>query len=985
MLHRLRYTTIFAIFIILLSVVVIEFFTLQSIPYVDSLITRRINSQSTAVQVTSLKSKISLNLKKLSVSLSLYDLSVFFYKTSIKLPSLTLELDLRSLLSMNRETLIQEVTLHEHQASIYYKSLKNVNNFSLEESINNLKQSGNLPKKLNFKVPTFKLLIFGAAQTTQEITFNELAFKFINESEDFTAELSTGIKYCDVTLDLDTRVASDKEKILLLKGSAKNITNNIKRDTTKGLKSCNFSEPNFNVEFRATINNFQEFGNVICNFQPKFLMQAPGNKYDGESTLSEISKTMKSVQDAHERHKVNQFYITIGNANIKNYKGIVYSTQANTDLSLVSPCVIKLLNIWHCNAFPDLHGWLKTNVLAGDIRSISFKRKKIGDLFINRFSLHVKNLKVKCAKNTPMIYAQFAHVELVDNKLILVVKNGLFHNSTIQSLKAEVEDLSSENIRVHCQSTITGELQDQLNLISFDKKDLLIKGKVTSTVSFQIVPRKKMELHQLNLKLTAHISKLSLHSKGNAHCKLTNGDLRASCKNNTLVITGKGKLNGKINTDIFLTYCLEAHNKQYDLKITTKDDAKNYLEGGFLYARHVRGCVKVRLHASTDKPSSIRINLTEALVTVDNIGMQKPQGVSAEIFLELPNKQQEELVEATNFSLCFANQAFNGHVTIKNKIIHNVTGRLAHGDGDFIFVNYKLEPNSVEILISGSKIDLRKLNIIKAMQTLNVDKFSGGRKFTSNIRVRTITFDNDVSLDNAELEISYQGSRKSLITIKGLLNNRHSIHLRYSHPILSVASEDAGDFFRAISLANRISNGKLKIDGKFNDINQFDGLLLLEKFSVSNNPSLINSLIFSTPIASFKTIYSPKSMNFTTLRCPFLFDGHKIIFSKCVVLNKDATYKVEGIINTRDGKIRSKGTMAPNNILNKTSNKLSALGIFSDKRNEYAMVNALFDVFGNLNEDIGIKVDYLSYFIPVFLRNIFNNTSQIKPLYDEIK
>jgi hypothetical protein len=77
--------------------------------------------------------------------------------------------------------------------------------------------------------------------------------------------------------------------------------------------------------------------------------------------------------------------------------------------------------------------------------------------------------------------------------------------------------------------------------------------------------------------------------------------------------------------------------------------------------------------------------------------------------------------------------------------------------------------------------------------------------------------------------------------------------------------------------------------------------------------------------------------------------------------------------------------MAPNNILNKTSNKLSALGIFSNKRNEYAIVNALFDVFGNLNEDIGIKVDYLSYFTPVFLRNIFNNTSQTKPLYDEIK
>jgi hypothetical protein len=75
--------------------------------------------------------------------------------------------------------------------------------------------------------------------------------------------------------------------------------------------------------------------------------------------------------------------------------------------------------------------------------------------------------------------------------------------------------------------------------------------------------------------------------------------------------------------------------------------------------------------------------------------------------------------------------------------------------------------------------------------------------------------------------------------------------------------------------------------------------------------------------------------------------------------------------------------MIPKNILNELSNKLSILDIFSGTKGEGILMSTLFDVEGNINDDIKVKANVLSHFTPGFLRNIFKKP--LKEIPDDIK
>lgn len=191
---------------------------------------------------------------------------------------------------------------------------------------------------------------------------------------------------------------------------------------------------------------------------------------------------------------------------------------------------------------------------------------------------------------------------------------------------------------------------------------------------------------------------------------------------------------------------------------------------------------------------------------------------------------------------------------------------------------------------------------------------------------------------------------------------------------ITLRSEDAGAFLRALDLASEAQGGALDIEatlegGGFETIS---GTATAQRLQLTEGSTVQRIFVEGGAAEVLEADEKVGGVSFRRVEVPFSYDGERITVKDAVATGPALAIRISGLINQREGTVAMSGVASPAYAVSGFLNNIPLLGrVLTGDRGE-GLLGLTFKVTGSI-EDPDVSVNPLSLLAPGILRNLFES------------
>ncbi len=972
----LKLSLIMLLFIIVSMIAYLSFFGSKHFIFIDNIIKHNIEKNLDQINISKIRTGIALSLKDASIVLSLEDLELSYKKSAVFIaPDLRLKFDIIGLILRRPKQMFKGIILDEKKVAIVYdKSQKNKElkqeKIPVTNVINILKKYQYILKDQNYIIEDFKINIKNNNGDDYNINLKNLELKFDNinnievnsliQMNNAAANLKISAKTtAGNAIDIKGRIVSDKQPEISneLIIDKTNIKTHFKINFDTRLSHLNFVEK-INFDFIQSGITSVTNSNI---FQNNLDINALNFK-------GEILNNFSKIDIPYFTSKIDNKILIKGEINYEAKKLIA-------DLNILNLSTKKVLNIWSNNLLPEVHLWLSEHLKGGEVSNLMLENdfnEQIKPSLTT--SINLKNAHLKYLKNAPIVTLNTAEVKFTTKNLVISSVDGKVLNSSINNVKAEIEDLNQEKLKMTFNANIVGSISEQLRIANMHYKlqeQKEVEGMANTKINFVVPFDRVPTFEDLKFNLQSQLSDVVINGVYQNY-QLTNGKLEVNLIGEKLKISGNAKINKLLNIFVDADILIK-NNKNYVIQIDINDNLQNFrklkipLSNFFGNNANIRGVIKANSKKIT---SEFWANLYNTSVNIDALSIVKKAKLPGKIHIEFINDWNDE-TKISKFEFKIPHKYFSGTGSINDKIgeVVNFKCSVFQNNVQGMVLNYEKVENLNRIAVNGIKADLSEFSLKELVSQLNSDNLKGGGFFSFKGKVDNMILRNNTLLHDVDISVDNQKSIS--VNISAFMEKNQPLRVYYNYPVLSITSPDAGSVFKALGITEKINEGDLEIKGSFVTHKKFKGFVELNNFYAIKTPALLNLLTLTAPISTLGSIIKNKGIRFYSFKCPVEYDGRYLEFDDCIAESKLLALKLSGNVDVETKYLNSRGIIVPQNIVNTIFKKIPFLNLFSGPKNEGMILSTLFDMKGYIDGDLKVSANYLSTITPGFLRNIF--------------
>jgi hypothetical protein len=972
----LKFSLATLLFVIVGMITYLSFFGSKHFIFIDNIIKHNIEKNLDQINISKIHTGIALDLKDASIVLSLEDLELSYKKSAVFIaPDLRLKFDILGLILKRPKQMLKGIILDEKKVALVYdKSQKNKelkqDKIPIANVINILKKYQYILKNQSYIIENFKINIKNNNGDEYNINLKNLEFKFDNINN---IEVNSSIQIGNAIANLKISAKTAAGSAIDIKGSV--LSDKKPESSNEFIIGQTNIKTNFKINFdtRLTHLNFAE--KINFNFiQSGITNITNSNFFQNDLEINalrlkgEILNNFSKINIPYFTSKVDNKILIKGEINYEAKKLIA-------NLNVLNLSTKEVLNIWSNNLLPEVHLWLSEHLKGGEVSNLILANdfnQQIESSLIT--SINLKNAHLKYLKNAPVLTLNTAEVKFTTKNLVISSEDGKVLNSSINSVRAEIEDLNQEKLKMTFNANIVGSISEQLKIANMHYKlqeQREIEGIANTKINFVVPFDKVPTFEDLKFNLQSQLSDVVM-SGIYQNYQLTDGKLEVNLIGEKLKISGDAKINKLLNIFVDADILIE-NNKNYVIQIDINDNLQNFqklkipLSNFFGNRANIKGVIKANSKKIT---SEFWANLYNTSVNIDALSIVKKAKLPGKIHIKFVNDWNDE-TKISKFEFKIPHKYFSGTGVINDKIgeLVNFKCSVFQNNVQGIILNYDKVENLNRITVNGIKADLSEFSLKELVGQLSSDNLKGGGFFSFKGRVDNLILRNNTLLH--DVDISVDNQRSISVNISAFLEKNKPFRVYYNYPVLSITSHDAGSVFKALGITEKINEGDLEIKGSFETHKKFKGFVELNNFYALKTPALLNLLTITAPISTLKSIIKNKGIRFYSFKCPVEYDGRYLEFDDCIAESKLLALKLSGNIDIETKYLNSRGIIVPQNIVNTIFKKIPFLNLFSGPKNEGMILSTLFSMNGYIDDDLKVSANYLSTLTPGFLRNIF--------------
>ena len=672
-----------------------------------------------------------------------------------------------------------------------------------------------------------------------------------------------------------------------------------------------------------------------------------------------------------------------------------------------------LTSIWPNDFGVKTRDWIKSNVNGGFGENCNFnlalnfnENKIIKTLLLN---WKHKNSKIKFYKDLPYAYLPEAYVNITEDEMkVSFLSSGI---GSINVDKGELKIFPIFNKKARAKINLTGksELKTVLNFLNEKDLNLLSKykigssaeGKISYNSSFEWPIKKNIKKDEFTWIIGASGKNLNVY---NLPLSLTHeiSDFQLKADNKEFNLSTIGKVNdiqSKLNI-------IKGNKTNPEIKLDFDDSEElAILLSKFsqikLYGK-AKGFVEIKDFDFNNFNPKVVIDLSSATLEIPYINYIKEKGLSGLINSDLVFIDGK-LNQLTNIQGQIGSVAFDGNIKFNNGLINDAKFNYITFPGTLIS-HFNLTQNKNDNF--NLNINAEKINLMEYLDFYSNNKKEPNKnKYIFNIKSEEFllpggvlangvikgnyNFDNgfsaklvgDVNInENIKINkialLATQIDNEIILEGKGLIN---STPIRISMEsvkeknlkVLTLEGNDAGKILNGLNITKLVEGGNIKMSVflREQDYNNFDALIDVSKFNVTNAPILVR-LISTLSLTGLLNLLEENGIYFERGLAKINNFNNKLNIENIEAVGEAMAISLKGWINNEKDILQVQGTIAPATLLTKLLEPIPVLNDLLIGGDKAGVVLTEFRLDGSTQKP-SISFRPLSS-APGLLRDIFN-------------
>ena len=464
---------------------------------------------------------------------------------------------------------------------------------------------------------------------------------------------------------------------------------------------------------------------------------------------------------------------------------------------------------------------------------------------------------------------------------------------------------------------------------------------------------------------------------------ITEGNLNLLASRGGYQVTGTAALDG-VPTDLDIQTNPDGE-MQLMVGATLDADAREAM--GFNFEEFISGTIRYVARPEANGALQLAVDLTEAALTIDQIGVTKPRGDAGQVSaLVLP--AVDGVTHVDQLDLTFGNVHLVGSIDIGENntlVAANFTTFQLNADDRASLVLEGIE-DGYRVAISGAQLDLkpvlqRYLGLSQESAVARATTDTEGQLIDLTLALdRALGFYRTTAFD-ARFEMALLGNKLLNVDAQALLGGDKSMSITTNNVpngrVMTVAVNDFGTLLRFIGTYPRILGGEGSLVMTTNDPTQSDrGELVIRNFAVVDEAVVAD--ILGNHSSSRDIISRENRVEFTRGRAVFERSGDVLQLTDASFHGDRIGGTVRGNIFTRERRYDLVGTYVPLFGLNNMFQQLPVIGRIVGGREGEGLIGVTFKVEGPLDGP-EFRINPASILAPGMFRQLFEFQAEDVP------
>ena len=743
-----------------------------------------------------------------------------------------------------------------------------------------------------------------------------------------------------------------------------------------------------------------ESGLVVRLEAPRYRLAIPPESRVGR----EFQRTTASIKvDAFapqntSRYDLSLMELAMGDARV-GFSGVLEATDRGPRVSLVAQSTpmraAHLAAMWPLPLAPHARNWFLENIAEGQVGPGTFRfSAHLDDIEVRdgrsylrddmmAFTVPFENAVMRTAGDLPPVFGLDGTVTVTGRTVRTVGEGGvgrLPNGGVIAVRQAEfyIADHAQPDPQASLQLTMEGPVSGFTFMAALDPISLqdipfapdTVSGRAVMTARLETVLGSNIDRDAVTSTVEAQVTDFASRTPIEGRI-MTDGRLTLTADRSGTRISGQARLDG-VATDIDFVSGDEG-SARFAMRLNADDRRQMGLD----FDPYLSGTVGVDVETSeTDGRRRVTIDLTEARLTIPELGWSKPAGRPGQAVFEVREDGQQ--LQIRDLVLAADGLSVRGNLDLVDGALRNadLESVAIEGVGRFALALTRSDAG-MAARITGERFVLRS-------DLLRGDPGEAGN-LTLDIRLDELATESNAVLRNVRL--SYAQSTDRITSFDMRASHSDGTELvgtlaeQDGAQNLVVSSGNAGTFLRFLGLYSRAEGGRATLVLDPASVGgRLVGQLLLSDFVIVDEPAMEN-LFDSGQEGNSGDLVLPGEfetadrVEIQATRIAFDRTPERLELTRVEGWGPSLGANVRGTIDYAQNRISLRGTFVPFFTINNVFSRIPILGAALGNRQTEGLLGITFEVVGTPSAP-ELRINPMSILAPGVMRNIFEFRDQ---------
>jgi len=653
---------------------------------------------------------------------------------------------------------------------------------------------------------------------------------------------------------------------------------------------------------------------------------------------------------------------------------------------------------WPLPLAPKARAWVATNLSGGvipeaelmiDLRPEDVTAEKPRDEMV-QLDFRFEGVSSTYFRSLPKLHSGRGHGQVTGRTFTLDVPAAKVLDLDVTEGRLFVADLLREPPVLDAEFVVSGSTSSSLTVIdheplAFARAMGIAPADAQGTASTRTVLRiplsKDLTVDDVGVSATSTLRDYA-SSDGFDGLPMSDGNLMLEVDKSGLQADGSLALNGvaaKIRWQ--RSFAADAPGDQVRLEATLDDIGRKALsiDVDDLFSGPVPTVADLLVAPGGGLSGPVRMDLSAAQVTIDEILWSKPPGQAADLVFDFSTAPGQD-TRLTNLLLTSDDFRFDGDIVLDgDEGLRQLTARaLAFGETSAELTLERRDGGVYFLDIGGASLDLRPFF---EAEDGEADDSEAADAFDVTAHVGSVWLRDGLRLTDARATAVFRQGDWARVQVGGAINGSAGAWLSVwptdDGRNLEILSEDAGAVVRALGLLDGVQDGKIRLTAKLPPVGQDGpaiGHVRADDFRVTDAPILAQVLTLGS-LTGIVDLLQGDGITFGRVDLPFVVDSDRLTVKDARAVGPALGLTANVTIDRATDGIEATGTVVPAYTINSALGRIPFIGQVLVGRAGEGIFAMTYRVGGTIDQP-NVTVNPLTALAPGFLRNIVTGLDQ---------